>query len=64
MKRPIPSIIEEPIPGKNHVICAVCREKFEDYLAHIRSNEHKMRVQNAPGIYNSIDEVIDNVFEI
>jgi hypothetical protein len=41
-----PKCIEEPRPGANHVICAICREQFKDYIEHIFSQKHKRGVVN------------------
>jgi hypothetical protein len=41
-----PKCIEEPRPGANHVICAICREQFKDYIEHIFSLKHKRGVVN------------------
>ncbi len=32
------------IPKPEHKWCAVCLERFEDYIAHIASEEHKKKV--------------------
>jgi hypothetical protein len=39
-----PKSIEEPKPGANHVICAVCREQFKDYYEHVFSSRHRRGV--------------------
>ncbi|PCI26317.1 hypothetical protein COB52_06080 [Candidatus Kaiserbacteria bacterium] len=52
IKVPIADEIFEPVPGKNHTICAVCREKFEDYIDHITSDTHKIKVNHCQGIYS------------
>ena len=36
--------IEIPIP--KHHWCAVCLERFKDYIAHIASEEHKKKVNS------------------
>lgn len=47
-----PHFIEEPKPGANHVICAVCREQFRDYHEHIFSQRHKKGVQTVSHIFD------------
>lgn len=39
-----PNLIDEPKPGQNHVICAICREQFKDYIDHIFSKKHSRGV--------------------
>ena len=39
-KKPLPRTISEPVPGDNHKRCAVCKNVFSDYLAHVNSWEH------------------------
>ena len=34
--KPIP----EPVPCSDHIFCAVCEVKFDDYLDHIHSEQH------------------------
>ena len=54
-----PDLIEEPRPGANHVICAICREQFKDYLEHIFCSRHRQAVtQNHKAIYDQIDGLI------
>ena len=57
-----PECVAEPRPGPNHVICAICREQFKDYLEHIGSERHKVGVRTNMHIYGSIDRVIDELF--
>ena len=58
-----PKCIEEPKPGANHVICAICREQFKDYIEHIFSQKHKRGVSNNLQIFNEIDKVIVDIDE-
>ena len=55
--------MEEPKPGANHVICAVCREQFKDYYEHIFSPRHKRGVLSNQSIFGQIDELIAEVDE-
>jgi hypothetical protein len=32
--------ILEPVPCEDHIYCAICEKKFDDYLTHIHSEEH------------------------
>ena len=58
-----PKCIEEPRPGANHVICAICREQFKDYLEHIFSSRHSRGVVNNTQIFGEIDKVILDINE-
>ena len=58
-----PKCIEEPKPGANHVICAICREQFKDYMEHIFSNKHSKGVINNNSIFSEIDIVINEITE-
>ena len=58
-----PKCIEEPRPGANHVICAICREQFRDYIDHIFSDKHKRGVQNNHVYFNDIDKLISEIDE-
>ena len=53
-----PKCIDEPRPGANHVICAICREQFKDYIEHIFSSKHSRGVINNAQIFGEIDKVI------
>jgi hypothetical protein len=53
-----PNCIEEPKPGANHVICAICREQFKDYIEHIFSMKHSRGVVNNSQIFSEIDKAI------
>ena len=46
-----PTFIPEPRPGETHVICAVCREKFTDYYAHIFSDRHKKGISDNASLF-------------
>ena len=60
-----PKVIEEPRPGPNHLICALCREQFKDYLEHVQSTKHReVGVVNNIGMFKMIDEVITQIYEI
>jgi hypothetical protein len=56
-----PRYIEEPKPGPNHVICAVCREQFKDFYEHIFSSRHKRGVASQLHIFSQIDLTIKEV---
>ena len=58
-----PEVVAEPRPGPNHVICAICREQFKDYLEHIAGERHKVGVRTNMHIYGSIDRVIDELLQ-
>ena len=58
-----PQCIEEPRPGANHVICAICREQFKDYLEHIFSAKHSRGVHNNMSIFGEIDKLITDIDE-
>jgi hypothetical protein len=55
------AFIEEPKPGPNHVICAVCREQFTDYIDHIFSTRHKRGVASNQTTFGQIDSIINEV---
>lgn len=59
-----PKYIEEPRPGPNHVVCAVCREQFRDYVDHIFSSRHKKGVRDQKHIYSEIDKQIVEIDKI
>ena len=51
-----PTIIPEPKPGPQHLICAVCRTQFTDYLSHVGSDEHRKTGQaRNSAIFRHID---------
>lgn len=56
-----PKVIEEPKPGPNHVICAVCREQFKDYYEHIFSSRHRRGVTGWSNIFLEIDKAVKDV---
>ena len=56
-----PAHIEEPRPGPTHVICAVCREKFEDYYQHVFSARHARAVRDTAAIFSQIDDAITDI---
>jgi hypothetical protein len=56
-----PKYIEEPKPGANHVICAVCREQFKDYYEHIFSARHRRGVSTWSNIFLEIDTAVKEV---
>jgi cell division septum initiation protein DivIVA len=58
-----PQVIEEPRPGANHVICAICREQFKDYLEHIFSARHQRGVKQNQQIFSQIDALIEDIAE-
>ena len=54
-----PVAIEEPKPGPNHLICALCREQFKDYLVHVTSDLHRNKgVMRNMEIFFQIDELL------
>jgi hypothetical protein len=50
--------IEEPKPGANHIVCAICREQFNDYYEHIFSLKHKRQLVSWKSILMEIDAAI------
>ena len=55
-----PVVITEPKPGINHLICALCREQFKDYLVHIKNPRHRdVGVATNLSIFVQIDDIID-----
>jgi len=56
-----PLTIEEPKPGPSHVICAVCREQFNDYYQHIFSQRHKRGVLTNNSLFSQIDTTIKSI---
>jgi hypothetical protein len=60
-KQPKPSIIEIPKPGKNHVVCSVCRKQFRDYYEHVQSIKHVQSLKNYQFIYNEIDSICSDL---
>ena len=60
-----PECIEEPKPGPNHLYCAVCKEQFKEYYAHIFSQTHKNNVKTGRNndIFTEIDITIKEVNE-
>ena len=55
--------IEEPLPGPNHLHCAICSVNFQDYYQHIFSSAHKasLRIEFNVKIIQEIDKVIIEV---
>lgn len=56
-----PKYIEEPRPGAQHIVCAVCREQFKDYYEHIFSGRHRRAVGQWSSIFLEIDKAIKDV---
>ena len=60
-KKDPPPPIPVPTPPPNHVICAVCREQFTNYLDHITSDRHKQGVKTRAPIFAQIDSLIEEI---
>ena len=59
-----PDVIPEPKPGSTHLICALCREQFKDYMQHITSESHRNKgVARNSDIFTQIDEVLDDLYK-
>lgn len=54
--------IFEPVPCEEHIFCAVCEVKFDDYLTHIHSEQHHNCSKLRP--FPEIDEVILELGEV
>jgi len=56
--KPIP----EPVPVEEHIYCAICEVKFNNFLEHVRSSKHAActEIQSFP----DIDDVIKELGEV
>ena len=57
-----PEVISEPRPGPLHLICALCREQFKDFIEHIFSVKHlTVGVKDNQEIFDDIDKTMKDL---
>lgn len=63
-KKPLPTVIPEPVPVAEHVVCAVCKERFEDYHEHINGRVHQIKTKMQEKLYKEIDLLCEELGDV
>ena len=51
----------EPIPNVKHNYCHICKKKYEEYLKHVRCNNHKECLKKYKKEFNGIKETFKRI---
>ena len=51
----------EPIPNVKHNYCHICKKKYEEYLKHVRCNNHKESLKKYKKEFNGIKETFKRI---